>query len=64
MIDGETWVQAIANHNNWDFVIQDGKVWNPTETKFLKNSDGSAYIDPTTAVDPDVTYSWGGTNLH
>lgn len=57
-IDGETWAQAIANHNNWDFTIQDGKVWSPNQMKFLKNADGSAYIDPTTAVDPSATYTW------
>lgn len=58
--DGETWAQAIANHdNNWEWKIQDGKVWNNTKGEFLKNVAGTAYIDPTTAVNPDVNYSWG-----
>lgn len=58
-IDGETWAQAIANHNNWEWEIQDGKVYSPGQMKYLKNADGDAYIDPATAVDPSVTYSWG-----
>lgn len=58
-IDGETWAQAIANHNNWDFEIRDGKVYSPAQMKYLKNAAGDAYIDPTTAIAPDVTYSWG-----
>jgi len=58
-IDGETWAEAIANHNNWNFTIQDGKVYSPGQMKYLKNAAGTAYIDPATAVDPDVTYSWG-----
>lgn len=58
-IDGETWAQAKVNReDNWEWEIQDGKVWNNTKAKFLKTADGSTYIDPDSAVDPSVTYSW------
>jgi len=58
-IEDETWAQAIANHNNWEWEIRDGKLYSPGQMKYLKNAAGTAYIDPATAVDPDVTYSWG-----
>ena len=58
-IEDETWAQAIANHNNWDWEIRDGKVYSPGQMKYLKNADGDAYIDPDSDVDPSATYSWG-----
>lgn len=62
---GETWTQAIAYHENnlWNgFKIQGGYVYNTSTEKYLKNSDGSAYIDPDSEVTPEVTpgdYTWG-----
>ena len=58
-IDGETWAQAIVNHNNWEWEIQDGKVYSPGQMKYLKDAAGNAYIDPDSDVDPSVNYSWG-----
>ena len=60
-ISGESWADAIANHpgdNGGDWVIQDGKVFCYYMGKYLKDAAGNAYIDPTTAIDPNATYSW------
>lgn len=59
--DGETWKDAIERHRikNSAWIIDGGRVKCSWDSKYLKNADGTAYINPTTAVDPSATYSWG-----
>lgn len=59
--DGETWKDAIERHRikNSEWKIDEGRVKSSWKGTFLKNAAGNDYIDPTTAVDPSATYSWG-----
>ena len=60
--DGESWKDAIEIHkiNQGDWAISDGKVQLLGNFgKYLKNADGSDYIDPTTAINPAGTYTSG-----
>jgi len=60
--DGESWKDAIEIHKNnqGDWAISDGKVQSLGNFgKYLKNADGSDYIDPTTAINPAGTYTSG-----
>ncbi len=59
---GESWKDAIERHKNnqGDWAISDGKVQSLGNFgKYLKNADGSDYIDPTTAINPAGTYTLG-----
>jgi len=59
--NGESWQIAITAHknNSGDWQIEDGKVKSLMNFgKYLKNADGSTFIDPDSDVDPSVTYSW------
>lgn len=53
---GETWAQAIANHQNDDWSIENSHVHH-TFYGDLKN-DADAYVDPTSTVTPGNTYKW------
>lgn len=54
---GETWAQAIANHQNADWSIENSHVHHSFYGD-LKNYSGT-YVDPTTStVDPSATYIW------
>jgi len=59
--NGETWKDAIERHRikNSAWIIDEGRVKCSWDSKYLKTEDGSTFIDPTTAVDPSATYSWG-----
>lgn len=60
--DGESWKDAIERHknNSGDWAISDGKVQLLGNFgKYLKNADGSDYINPTTAINPAGTYTSG-----
>ena len=54
---GETWAQAIANHQNDEWAIEDSHVHHPFYGD-LKNAAGSAYISPDSEVVPGNTYKW------
>ena len=59
--NGESWQIAITAHknNSGDWQIEDGKVKSLMNFgKYLKNAAGNAFIDPTTPIDPDATYTW------
>ena len=54
---GETWAQAIANHQNDDWSIEDSHVHHPFYGD-LKNAAGTDYINPASTVDKSVKYKW------
>ena len=62
---GETWRVAIPHFRNltsatWDIRDNNGDcVYSNGTMKYLKNSDGSAYISPDAPIDPTATYTWG-----
>ncbi len=54
---GETWAQAIANHQNDDWSIENSHVHNSFYGD-LKNAAGTDYIDPASTVNTSVKYKW------
>lgn len=62
---GETWRAAIQHFRNrssgnWEIRDNNGDcVYSNGTMKYLKNSDGSAYISPDAVIDPSETYTWG-----
>ena len=54
---GETWAQAIANHQNDDWSIEGSHVHHSFYGD-LKNAAGTDYIDPASTVNPSVKYKW------
>lgn len=55
--DDQSWQDAINNHPamNYAWSIENGHVRD--RTGFLMNAAGDAYIDPSSAIDPSVTYT-------